>query len=170
MNKNNILVGLGIGLALIFSIIGLTKHSSPTFGGTSPDFASAYISWGGINHWTYKQTMRQASTTLCDIQSPNATTTLSRATVNFTGTPSYTTTYELGQSVNAFATTTALVASYGVPAGTTPVFVSTSTVTALVPDGIIPPNTYVNLNISTSSASATFAPTGFCEAEFTEVQ
>ena len=124
----------------------------------------------GITRTYNRVAVSQATTTLCSIKSPAATTTLARATVNLTTTASYAFQLELANDPSAFATTTAIVAKWTTTASSPATIVATSSVTALA-DGIVPPSTFINVNVSTSSGgtSATFAPVGFCQAEFVSV-
>lgn len=182
--NTKILGSVAIALSLVLSLVAVSKHTQPVsapstqnFGGTSPDFASAYINYGGVNHWAFKQPMKQATTTLCAVQSPVATSTLSSFSVNFSGSAaSYLTSYELAEQSGPSATTSssnAIVVSYDVLANAVPVFTATSTITSVKPDGIIPPNSWIVLDLSTSTAasvSPTFAPVGNCIGAFKEVQ
>lgn len=133
---------------------------------SSPDVTSPYLSFGGVRSWAYSPDFRTATSTLCSIQSPAATTTLVSFTANFaTAAVSYANDYQAGNAATSQATTTNLgkitVAANGL--GT---LVATST---SLTDNIIPPLTFVNLRVSTTTASSSYAPTGKCNVVFREV-
>ena len=117
---------------------------------------------GGLCTNAQRIPMIQASSTLCAIQSPNATSTLTMAAVNFSSTPSYSQIYELAEDPTAFSSTTALVAAYGIGASGTASFIATTTGSTLV----VAPSSFITLKLSTTTASATFAPVGYCSVEF----
>lgn len=115
-------------------------------------------------------TVRQASSTLCSIKSPTASSTLADfPQASFTGN-AYANGFTWGWATTAFATTTALARLDNVSTAA-PAIVATTSQTATIGggvDGVIPPNTWINLRLSTSSANTgmTYAPVGFCDVSF----
>lgn len=140
---------------------------------SSPDIASPYLSFGGVRRWAYTQDMRQASSTLCSIQAPAASSTLVSLTALFSTTAAIgATQYAFGNDPTAFSTTTIIVAPYAAAAGAKLEIVASTTMnTAFVLNGVVPPSTYINLKLSTSTAGVGtgFAPVGWCKAVFQEV-
>lgn len=174
----NILVSTAVTLAIVCAFaVGLNVHKvTPLQAGavSSPDILSPYFSYGGVRHWGGHTNMRQATTTVCSFQSPPATTTISAATASFTASASYTTAYEWAWDSTAFSSTTALGATQVfIPANALGVIIASTTSTALAQgDGIIPPSSFINFRLSTTTAgtSATYLPTGACNVLFREVQ
>lgn len=178
MNKN-LLVGVGVTLAILLGLVGVFKDSrgnvqntpQQNFGSVaSPDIMSPYFSFGGVVHWGYRQDMRQASSTLCSMQSPAATTTIvGFPSANFTTAASYTTVYAWGNATDAFSTTT-LMGNFTIIAANKGLLIASSTAMSALQDSqVIPPLTYINFKLSTGTASATFAPVGTCSLVLREV-
>jgi hypothetical protein len=143
---------------------------------TSPDIQSSYLSVNGSRTWYNRVPVRTASSTLCTIKSPAATSTIAHASVALTTTASYVTQYLLGHdNTGNNATTTSLGSIMAVAANAKLVYVASSTVndlfTGITNYGSVPPNSFVNFNLSTSTtgASATYAPAGYCHVDFREL-
>lgn len=113
MNKNN-LMWVGVGLAIILGVIGTFKHQTivqpiqTQFGGTSPDISSPYVDFGGVRHWYATASLNQASTTVCSLPAPLATSTLVFASVSITTSTTTNTVWDFGKSQGTAATTTVL--------------------------------------------------------------
>lgn len=134
--------------------------------GSSGALTDTTVVVNGVTTTYSHSIMTAATTTPCSIASPAATTTLAfPATVNFTNSASYANDYQLGKATTAFATTTNL-GKITIAANALGTLVATST---SLTDNIIAPNSFINLRVSTSTASATFAPTGTCTAVFQSV-
>lgn len=116
----------------------------------------------GVSEYFFAQSFRIASSTACDFKTPNATTSIGKATVLISSSPNYAQTYELGYSATQDATTSALVASYTVGALAPAAFAATTTATAPV-DSLLPPNTHIVLNLSTSTATGKNQAVGYCQ-------
>lgn len=166
------LVGVVITVALILGAVGAFKHQVPSVkvGGTSPDFSSQFIDWGGIFHWSLSTTnLIQASSTVCEIQSPNATTTLSQFAIRFvlasTSATSVTETYGATQN----STTNALGSAYAVAASAQATVVASSTTASLGDKLIIAPNQWLSAIITTSGSNVGNAPIGTCQTEFVQI-
>lgn len=135
-----------------------------------PDLASLYFSFGGVREWAGSAGFYTASTSLCAIQSPAATTTLVAATVRIDTSTTTASIVEIGKALTAFATTTRL-ALLTVGANAVNLnLVATTTVTTLT-DGVVPPNSWINtmVGFTTGTASAATALTGKCSAVFREI-
>lgn len=142
---------------------------------TGPDITSPYLSVDGVKTWYKRVAVRTATSTLCSIKTPAATSTIKHLSANLSSTASYATQYLWGHDTAANnATTTSLASIMGAAAGKAMVYVASSTVNDLFTGyyhGSVPPNTYLNLNLSTSTAgaSAAYAPAGYCTAVFVEL-
>ena len=124
----------------------------------------------GVCEYYFSQAFRTATSTLCDIQTPAATTTVGKITAYFTTSPSYAQAYELGYSATRNATTSALVASWTIPSGGGTLSTISATTTATAPvDGLLSPNTNIVLNASTSTSAGLNQATGICEVRLMTV-
>lgn len=170
-NLKTVIASLVVAVVAAVSIVVLLPHSAPPSqkagAVASPVIPSPYVQWGGINHYGAIDSMTSTASTTCSIQSPSATSTLKGVTVDFSNLPSYSEIYELGVSAFPNATTTPLVVSYTTGAASYE-FAATSTVTSIIPDGILPPNYWVNLLLSTSTA-VNDGITGECTASFEQI-
>lgn len=117
---------------------------------------------GGVTNYSFFQAMSVGTSTVCHIKSPTATTTLINGgtSLNIAGAAIYATSYVIGSSLTQNATTTAL-ATMDVAASIKKTIVATTTLTALT-DGVVPPNTWFNYNLSTSTATGANQATGSC--------
>ncbi len=170
----NILVTFGIVLALILSGVALSQSKvvqNITAGSvSSPDISSPYFSYGDVRHWAGKtSSLNQATTTVCAIQSPSATSTLEFASVRFSVSSTTASTVTIAKATTPYATTTLLVAgALAANAQGTLVASSTPSGGASV-DGtyVFSPNTYVVVGMA--GGVGTFSPTGVCQAGWREI-
>jgi hypothetical protein len=173
MNTQKVLIGLAVvvvlGLGMTFPRGNTVVERITQLGAVaSPDVNGPYLSVNGVASFYDRATMKQATSTLCSFRSPAATSSLFSFSADFTFLPTYATVYALGNDPTAFSTTTIITApgsmSYAANVQATS-FASSSNV-------IIPPSTFVNLKLSTTTAgaSATFAPVGTCQVEFRAVR
>lgn len=173
---NKILTKVGVVIALFLGVIGILNDSKEVIKETtiqagavsSPDILSPYFSYGGVRHWAGKQTLNTATTTPCAIQSPVATSTLSRVIFNVNVSTSTAATMTLATSSTAFATSTELF-RFTIPANLTRTFqYVASTTDAQGQAQTIAPNTYLVFGAA-GVASGGFTFGGSCSAVFTEV-
>lgn len=168
----NYLVAAGTA-AVVALVIALSLHGTKVVqqnlgAVASPDIQSPYFSVGGMRTWSNKSVMRTASTSVCSIQAPAATSTLLYASARFDSGNGYLTTYEFGASAAQGATTTVL-ARYTFASGANLTGNIVSTTTTALADMVLVPNAWINLNVATSSASSLYAPSGECQAEFRQL-
>lgn len=139
----------------------------------SPDIMSPYFSYGDVRHWAKKTTaLNQATTTVCAIQSPAATSTLNFGAVRFSVSSTTASTVTLAKASTPYATTTRLAfGSIAANAQGTIFAQATSTGTGITSatDDIttFAPNTYFVVGMA--GGIGTFSPTGVCQASFTEI-
>lgn len=172
MDKLKTLLGTA-GVALVVSVVvvlfagGETTReivrevSNGNLGAvSSPDISSPYFSFGGVRHWAGRTAaLNSASTTICAIQSPAATSSLRFASVNLEVSSTTATVLTLARSASPSASTT-LIESQSIAAGSKATLtVGSSTQFA--------PNSYINASLK--GGSGTFSPTGVCTAVWTEV-
>lgn len=174
MNKS-FLIGIAITLALILGGIGAFKHDSSyqaqIVGGTSPDFASPYISWGGVVRYTQSRTnLIQASSTFCDLISPSATSTLSQGWIQLSLASTAAVTLDIGQSANQTATTTKLIGTQAIAANATALILASTTANGAAGPGgdakIFGPNTHLVFKVGGNGDNTGWAPTGDCGADW----
>jgi hypothetical protein len=132
----------------------------------SPD---GCISVNGARTCYARMKMAQATSTPCSLKTPTASSTFEVVpAATFTGN-AYANSFEWGWAVNNFSTTTSLARLDNVSAATPSIVATTSQSKAIAGnnDGVLPPNTWVNFRIGTSSnASMDYAPVGYCSAAF----
>jgi hypothetical protein len=132
---------------------------------TGPDFYGPYQGVNNSRLWTVRQPMNSATTTICAMKAPSATSTLQYAGWQITTGTSTAATIDIGSSTTAYATTTVkrsqtIVASgaqgydYWFSAG------------AGVDDSVMAPNTYIVVKTGAGLSGYTYI--GTCTALFRE--
>lgn len=184
MNTKSILTGLGILAALILGAVGVTQtpvNDIPTDIGavTGPDMPYPYIAVNGVRTYYNNQTFKTATTTVCAVQSPVATSTLVSAVASFTFGSTTTSIVTFGKAATAFATTT-VIATSSLAANAAGTFIGATTTPpsdsangrATINDRTFAPNTYLVIGMTPSlgSVTGTFSPTGRCIANFMETE
>src|ERR1035437_3209738 len=147
--KNNVLIGAGVVLALILGGFGALKSSpasvvvpQPLGSISGPDIQSSYLRIGGVMRVYARQDMKTATTTLCAMISPVATSTIFSANwIIGTGTTTASA-IDIGYGSTAFATSTNLLAGTAVASGAQGDANWTATGNG-TGDDIVGPNTYV---------------------------
>lgn len=170
MNTQKFLIAIGVAVVLVLGVTfpkgnTVVERITTQFGAAAgPDMSGPYLSVGGVASWSERQVMKQATSTLCAFKSPSSTSTLDHFSATFSTTASYATVYAVGNDPTAFSTTTSIIAATQMSFAAN----SANSTVASTTKPIIPPSTYVNLKLSTTTAgaSATFAPVGACEAVF----
>ena len=142
--------------------------TSPELGANgAPDSAFPYYSAGGARYWGAASGLKQATTTICTLTSPAATSTLVVAAIHMdVATTGGATTITFAKAVpGAFASTTIINGS-PLTVGSGAEVNSTASTTAL-----FPPNS--NLNITQagggSATGQTFSETGTCTATWMQL-
>lgn len=131
-----------------------------------PDIASPYLRWGGVAEWAGSRTMNgdAASTTICNIQAPTASSTLTFAGVRLNTGTGTAMTVRMYKSAQAGVTGTNIV--QGAAAGNTEVaLVGTST--GIGANGLFSNGQWlvVQANVS-AGGNGTSSPTGTCAARW----
>lgn len=140
----------------------------------SPDLQSAYFSYGGVRHWAAKNTaLRDASTTVCALMSPAATSTLQFGSIKFTTPATTTQTISIGKNGTQYAIDRLIATSSAaanekitVVAATTSPATDQTGERLTITDRIFSPSTY--LVFTFSSANAYTDVEGTCEATWFE--
>jgi hypothetical protein len=164
------------GVALI-AVLGLffprvvTKLSGIQSGTdvTTTNFTTLSVSngfsTGGIFNTGARIAFTTATTTVCAIQSPNATSTLVYGSAMFTVSSTSASTVNMARATTAFATTTSL--GNGIfAANAQGTVIASTTPSSVATDGsqVFPPSTWFVVGMT--GGTGTFSPTGYCSAEW----
>lgn len=137
-----------------------------------PDISSPYLRFGrgySVRRWATAIPFTAATTTVCAIQSPAATSTLVAGGVRFTVSSTTASTVTIAKAATAFATTTLInVASVGANAFATVLAASTTESSLAQTNRIFGPNEW--LVVGMAGGVGTFTPTGICQATFEEFE
>lgn len=128
-----------------------------------PDIQSEFLGIDGVYSWYKTTPLTQATSTICAIKSPVATSTLVHGSVhiNLNTTAS---TAVIGKATTAFATTTKLAQAGVAAGGELNLVASTSPITNGA--NVFSPNTYMVVSLEGSGAVSL---TGSCIAEFRQI-
>lgn len=161
-----VIVGLLVALTIssIFWVTRPTKNvivnqdgkEQPVGALAGPDIPSPYLRWGDVAIYQAKQTFNQASTTVCSLQAPSATSTLLWANVGITTGTSTTVLFEMAKSTLFDATTTLLSSSHSFASGVLGTFTASSTLNTdngLNGPKIFGPNQYLNVKYGGANGS-----------------
>lgn len=141
-------------------------HEVPVGAVSSPDIPGRYFSYGGVRQWGGRQQMQVATTTLCAIQSPAATSTIEYVSFSITTGTSTAATIDIGTSTNAFSTTTNLVSAVSIASGANGQQFW-SPVGGSVNDNTMAPNTYVLVKTAGAGLGG-YTYGGTCQASFVQ--
>jgi hypothetical protein len=131
---------------------------------SSPDIQSPYFSVGGLPIWAQRtNSLTQASTTVCSIQSPAATSSLLFAGIEFDVASTSATYVELARATTPYATTTRIGSTYTIAANAQANIVASTTGSVAGDATIFPPNSYFNVKVSwATAATSASVPRGSC--------
>lgn len=133
---------------------------------SSPDLPFTNFSVGGFRRWAVKVPMNTATTSVCTIQTPNATTTLNAAFADFDNSTTSQAHIQLATAATSNATTTVL-AQNTIPANIAYQLIATSTQSSrpvLAPLQWIV--TKMAMQVGGTETTGTYSPSGYCGAEF----
>ncbi len=170
---NNIItsaiVAVVVGLVTVTTVLSIQPAPAPSepLAATSQQVTDGGCYFlGGLHTCPVRKALTTATTTVCSIKSPAATSTLDRARITLTvsSTTASTVTIAKGATFNASST---LLASAPLAADAQGTLTASSTATGVNLDNIniIAPNQYINFSMS--GGNGTFSPSGSCFAEFT---
>ena len=112
MKNYLITAGIALGIVVVwsslFAPVQKVINNTTSLGAVaSPDIQSPYFSFGGVRQWGAHSGLNQASTTICSLQSPAATSTLSMSSgISITTGTTTAIALEIGKSTVMDATTT----------------------------------------------------------------
>ena len=174
---NSKLIAGGVVLALVLSLVAVFKAGPGPAGrdgkdglGAIPGVEVSGPSWSvnGVRSEYASSRLRQATTTVCALRSPSATSTLMHASITLDTSSTTATTVTLAKATTAYATTT-LVTSAAVNANAQATIIATSTANTVSALGTIntrvfAPNNY--LVVGMQGGVGSFSPVGSCNAEW----
>lgn len=175
MDIKNIAVS-GI-VALVVALVGvwgfapesqIVKEYTNLGAAASPDIQSDWLRFGGVTRFAYAtNNLNQASSTVCTIQSPAATSTLVSGGIRFDVASSSQWLVEIGKGAHSNATTTLLGTGIIVANGQGTILASSSAGLGVDPVQVFAPNTFFNVKAPTAGGGT---PSGHCHAVFETYQ
>lgn len=175
--KNIVIVLIAVVVSVGGSILFVhpsTDGKTVTLGSAAtPDLPFSYLKWGagtGVQTWPIAVNFTQNASSTCNIQSPNATTTLNSFGVEIDNASSTATIWEIGQSATPNATTT-LIGTKTTLAASLQYFIQASTTPTAGAVTVFAPNTWLVVKAgggitAGDAAAGGFVPTGTCGAVF----
>ena len=131
---------------------------------TGPIINSNFLTVGGITEYYWSTSLKTATTTICAIKSPAATSTMVFGSLSFTKGTTTAATLTMAQATTAYATTTAIGSQFVLAANNLGTMVASTTNGA--PYIQFAPNTYFVVGLQSSTAVTNLAETGKCQAIF----
>lgn len=132
------------------------------------DFNFPCETHNGIQRCFTAVSMVAATTSVCSIKSPSATSTLMANVVTMSVSSSTASLVTIAKGTNTNATTTTLGNAVSVSANAQATIVASTTLANfLANDFVFAPNTYFNVGFS--GGAGTFSPTGRCQATFESI-
>lgn len=171
MSNKNIWIGLVVVLIIAITLPLALRQPTGNLGARSgPETANDFACYAGVCTYYRSAQLKTSTTTICDLVSPNATTTLpsNGISVNFTA-PNYASSsaamLTVATSTSAFATTSLVFAA---PLATSTPIVLTSTTTTATIGQVVPPLTHFVMSLTqnatlNNAAVGTYSPSGVCQ-------
>lgn len=192
MEKNNVLLGALLAVAVVVS--GVLALRAPTvltvekpvvvekvverLGATpGSQFEAPQLTVNGVGEYFYSQNFYTASSTVCSVKSPDATSTILYAVGRITTATDTALVWDWGKGTNVYSTTTILGGdSLSVAANAKGTISAGIASTTYMLDGasVIAPNNYVNLKYGPSRLPTNGVPVnnglkGNCKVKFLEI-
>jgi hypothetical protein len=165
---------IAIGAAFFYSTV-VKQSAQQTLGSiVGPDSLNPYFSVNNVFHYENRNAIRTATTTVCVVKSPAATSTLTYGAIHFAVSSSTALTVVAAKSLTPYATTT-LINSQSVAGPSGDLRAASTTISNEVwSDMTFGPNQYLVFSetggITAGDATgAGFVPTGSCIGDFTSV-
>ena len=154
-----------VALSLVMSVLALNKPvPAPVVGAVSgPILMSNYFGFGGLTMWgAQTSSLKQATTTVCALQSPAATSTLMYGSIKLNVSSTTASTVTLAKATSAFATTTSLgSASVAANGQATVVSLRTAAGGDALAETFAPSTWFV---VGMAGGTGSFSPSGTCQA------
>jgi hypothetical protein len=159
-------------IALVVALFGVqfvpSKVIEKVGAVSSPNLMSPWMTFGDVRNWAgHTESLNQASTTICAIQSPAATSTLVFASIDLKVSSTTASLLTMAKDTTPSATTTWLSTSDAVSAnGQYAMSLPATTTETGMDKYIFAPNTYFTVGMS--GGTGTFSPTGTCQAKWVQ--
>lgn len=159
-----VVVGGLLGAVYFFTTASApAQPATKSFGSLAgPDIPSPYLNWGGVQEYRASSGLNQASTTVCTLQSPAATSTLQFASVQITGATTTALTYSIARDPQVATYGTAIGTDYIVAGGAQDTIIA-STSPAAGNAVRFAPNTYLNVKYAGANGALNVL-VGSCKA------
>lgn len=156
-------LALAGGLIVLAGGMALDKYEAPVLGAVaSPIMISPYFGFGDIiEHRAKTDSLTQASTTVCSLTSPAATSTLQDATIRLSVSSTTATIVTFAKSAGSASTTPFQAYSVGSGAQATISLLATTTTAGADNYTFAPSTKFV---VTMAGGVGTFSPTGVCQA------
>lgn len=165
MDIKNLVIGALAVLAVVFGVSYFKAPSTvqvPVGAISGPDISSPYLSINSVQRFYNRKGLNIATTTVCAIQSPSATSTLALGAIRFETSSTTASTVTLAKANTAYATTTVLT-EMGVAANAKATLIASST-TGLA-NFVFSPSQWFVVGMAGTGAQ-TYSPVGICQASF----
>jgi hypothetical protein len=165
-----VIIAIAIGGYFFPSVTNVvTEKIVERLGGVSgPDTYFPYTANNNLQKYGETKGLTTATTTVCAIKSPSATSTLVFGGINFQTSSTTATTVTLAKAATGFATTTALnTLSLGANAQGAQIATSSTAAVGVVSNNIFGPNEYFVVGMA--GGIGNFSPVGTCSAEFVRI-
>lgn len=179
MDIKSSIIGLVALVGVVLGGIALLPKAdapqSPQLGSLAgPNIPYQFLNWGGVPIFNFGITVKQATSTVCAIQSPAATSTLIAGSIRMDVSSSSALIIEMAKATTAFATTT-LIGTKFTTAAAAQVYLNASTSPQAGDANVFGPNQWFNIKVAGGitggdSAGTGFVPTGTCQAVFVASQ
>lgn len=136
----------------------------------SSELSTNFFSFGELRQWAYHPKFNVATTTICAIKSPAASSTLdlSKTGARFDVSSTTASVVTIAKATTPYATTTIIGNQYAIAANAQAAIHASTTATQQVSAvEVLAPNTWIVFGIQ--GGTGTFSPLGQCSAGFTEL-
>lgn len=174
MNIKNVLVVGGVLLALLLGVMAIIRPSTvitqvPAGAQVGTEDTNPVHSTNGVEEWYYSSRFNQASTTICSFLTPNSTSTLVYAVVNFNTATSGSLTVDIAKAATVNASTTLVASTITMPVSSLVTIVASSTNATY--QNVFGPNMYLNVKYGAYATDALGLSSsnqlvGTCKAKF----
>jgi hypothetical protein len=171
MNKN-VIISLGIALSLTLSIWAVNHKQvvSPVQNGINVgSLASPYLNIGGALLYGAGEQLRTGTSTVCVLQSPQATSTLISGGINFLLASTSAVIVDISKAITVYATSTRIGTVYGVAGSAAAAIVASSTGSVAGDATIFAPNTYFMVKYADGNNGVANASKGSCYAVWAKI-
>lgn len=180
MTKQNILNGVLAVAIVLVGFVAFTKSVNTEtvvkevqkLGSVvSSELSTNFFSFGELRQWAYHPKFNVATTTICAIKSPAATSTLdlSKTGARFDVSSTTASVVTIAKATTPYATTTIIGNQYAIAANAqAAIHASTTATQQVAATEVLAPNTWIVFGMQ-GGTGGTFSPSGQCSAGFTEL-